>query len=217
MSDRFHLKPGYVEQRSPRYYQDTAENDWQPDVYPFAFGLARSLGVNRVIDIGCGKASKLRPFFQSGIDIVGLDDDDNVGWCRANYPQGDWRQVDLEMLDSVLLANPELVDPRAAILISADVIEHLKDPMPFLRAFQTWMKTAKLALISTPERDLEHGLNHMGPPENQGHIREWNRAEFEGLLRAAGLNVLHVGLTRAHRSHTDSRTTLAVIGNSTPK
>jgi len=212
ITERFHVKPGYVVQRNPRYYRDMAENLWQPDVYTFAFGLARSLGVRTVVDIGCGKASKLRPFLDSGIDIVGLDDPENVSWCRESYPQGDWRSIDLETIDAALAQNPALIDARDGILIAADVIEHLKDPMPLLRALRECMRTAKLALISTPERDLLHGPEHMGPPVNEAHIREWNRAEFEALLRASGLNVLHVGLTRAHSSHTNLQTTLAVVG-----
>jgi len=110
-----------------------------------------------------------------------------------------------------------LIDARDGILIAADVIEHLKDPMPLLRALRECMRTAKLALISTPERDLLHGPEHMGPPVNEAHIREWNRAEFEALLRASGLNVLHVGLTRAHSSHTNLQTTLAVVGPATDR
>ena len=214
MTQDFHIKPGYVERAEPHYFEDDEDSEWQPDVYPFALGLLGACGASTVIDIGCGKASKLKAFFAADVTVVGVDCGANISHCRDRYPRGHWHDVDLERIDQALHRNPHLIDPRGAVLIIADVIEHLRNPWPLLQVLHDWMKTARVALISTPERDLEYGAQHSGPPPNEAHVREWNRTELETLLKAAGLNVVHVGLTRAHTSHVTLRTTLALIGRS---
>ena len=212
MTQDFHLKPGYIERVEPHYFEDEEDSEWQPDVYPFALGLLSACGASKVIDIGCGKAAKLKPFFDANVAVMGIDYGANIAYCRERYPRGHWREADLERIDEALCKDLQFIDPRGAVLIVADVIEHLRNPWPLLQALRDWMTAARIALISTPERDLEYGAQHSGPPPNEAHVREWNRAELETLLKAAGLNVIHVGLTRAHTSHVTLRTTLAVIG-----
>jgi hypothetical protein len=41
-------------------------------------------------------------------------------------------------------------------------------------------------VLSTPERDLRRGRDHMGPPDNSSHVREWNAAEFSAYLQSRG-------------------------------
>jgi glycosyltransferase involved in cell wall biosynthesis len=53
-----------------------------------------------------------------------------------------------------------------------------------------------MAVLSTPERDLANGLQDMGPPANQYHIREWNTDELRRLLGFYDLNVDRIGLTQ---------------------
>jgi hypothetical protein len=55
---------------------------------------------------------------------------------------------------------------------------------------------ARAVVFSTPERDVQHGYDHMGPSPNLCHIREWNAQEFHDYLASVGLNPRHVGLTR---------------------
>ena len=169
MTQGLYLKPGYIERVVPHYFEDEEDSEWQPDVYPFALGLLGACGASKVIDIGCGKAGKLKPFFEANVTVMGIDYDVNISYSRA---------IPRAQPDNPLHQSP------------------FHPPPP----------------ISTPERDLEYGVQHSGPPPNEAHVREWNRTELETLLKAAGLKVLHVGLTRAHTSHVTLRTTLAVIG-----
>lgn len=47
-----------------------------------------------------------------------------------------------------------------------------------------------MIFISTPERDLCHGVGNLGPPTNPCHVQEWNLFEFQMLLKYYGLNPL---------------------------
>ncbi len=73
MTQDFHLKLGYIERAEPHYFEDDEDSQWQPDVYPLALGLLGACAASKVIDIGCGKAAKLKPFFAANVTVVGID------------------------------------------------------------------------------------------------------------------------------------------------
>jgi hypothetical protein len=96
------------------------------------------------------------------------------------HPDAEFIEIDLEA-DGAELP----VDANGAIIICADVIEHLRRPEHLLERLQAALDDgAHLVLLSTPERDLWWGFAHRGPPPNEGHVREWNSAEFNALLAA---------------------------------
>ena len=72
------------------------------------------------------------------------------------------------------------------------MVEHLADPYELLVRLRSVVAPGGLLLISTPDRDLLEDRPPLGPPRNPRHVREWNRAEFELLLEAAGFDVLRV-------------------------
>ena len=117
MTQDCHLKSGYIERAEPHYFEDEEDDiEWQPDVYSFAFGLLSAWGASKVIDIGCGKAAKLTPFFEPNVTVVGIDYGANISYCRKRYPGGHWREVDLERIDQALCEDPRFIDPRGAVL-----------------------------------------------------------------------------------------------------
>lgn len=65
---------------------------------------------------------------------------------------------------------------HGAVVVCADVIQQLADPMPLLRTLRRWLDHAAVAVLSTPELDLA------GP-------------ELKALLDSAGLSVAFLGLT----------------------
>jgi SAM-dependent methyltransferase len=87
-------------------------------------------------------------------------------------------------------------DPPAAwsrrfdLIICADVIEHLVDPDVVLRWIRLFSKPTSRIVLSTPERDLRRGRRSLGPPENLGHVREWNSREFCAYLDSRGFDIL---------------------------
>jgi hypothetical protein len=88
-----------------------------------------------------------------------------------------WRGMDLscEVIPSDMLSG--------AVIICADVIEHLPEPEILLhqiiRAFHCG---AKRVIMSTPDRVKMHGEAHSGPPPHAPHAMEWTLDEFMRLL-----------------------------------
>jgi SAM-dependent methyltransferase len=209
-SNNFFLKNGYSARSNPEYFTDELQGIiWQPDVYPIAAEFAVEKGSNKIIDIGCGRALKLAKLHRQRPDweFIGIDHGANVSWCRANHEFGTWIEADLEY--GILRTGNFAVEK--SILICSDVIEHLVNPVPFLRLIRNLLRQGATAVIfSTPERDLTRGKSDNGPPDNPCHVREWNSEEFRALLEWAGFELIHLGLTRSNDAEPDEKTILAI-------
>lgn len=188
----FCIKDSYVENPGPVYFLDdpTATRGivFQPDVYTFAEWAAQLAGVTTIYDIGCGWGDKLAALHQRRPDwtLVGVDYGANIAHCEDTYDFGAWLEHDLEKYFRLFGAG--------SVVICSDVIEHLVDPTNLLRSLKD--SEANSIVLSTPERDLHHGYDHMGPSSNICHVREWNGVELRALLESHGFTVNHVGLTR---------------------
>lgn len=207
----YHLKSGYNSRPEPDYFEDTVTEEdgvvWQPDVYPFAAAVARHLNCSRIIDLGCGHAQKLMQL-RGGFETIGFDFGSNLAYCQKNYPEAKWFEVDFERRAPLAFAADEAAN---SVVICSDVIEHMISPEALLGKIHDLLDHAKVAVISTPERDLTWGVEHAGPPPNPCHTREWNLAEFCQMLRSAGLTVDYAGVTRSHDRDPARKTILAVV------
>jgi len=208
----FGLPPRYTERHTPRLdnHNGLAATGvtFQPEVYQLATLLARGAGARCLIDIGCGHADKLaarHPEF----DVIGLDTDENIRWCREQYDFGQWLPVDLEQPQTGILPVETL---RRATILCADVIEHLVNPLPLVQTLREWLRFAPYAVLSTPDRILVRGRWHQGPPKNPCHVREWQAYELRAFLEAEGLDAW-VGLTRSKSNKTKMHTIVSVVMN----
>jgi 2-polyprenyl-3-methyl-5-hydroxy-6-metoxy-1,4-benzoquinol methylase len=210
-SNDFFLKSGYVARPNPEYFADELEGPtWQPDVYPFAAEFAVRIGSKKIIDIGCGRALKLAKLHAQHPDweFIGIDYGANVSWCRENQRFGKWIEADLEYGKTLQTDNFSVEN---SILICSDIIEHLVNPVPFLRLIRKLLRHGATAVVfSTPERDLTRGESDYGPPYNPCHVREWTAEEFRALLEWAGFKLVHFGLTRSNDAGPDKKTILAI-------
>lgn len=211
MSERkFSIHVGYVARKEPpQYYDISIEDDvWQPEVYALAGYIARQLGSRRLIDIGCGHGEKLSAYHPE-FEVIGVDYGDNIRYCQQTYNYGTWIDHDLESERDIEIA-PDLIE--GAVVMCADVIEHLIDPMPLLHQLQVWSDTAQAVLISTPERAF-WSANQDGPPDNPYHVREWTLEEFRQLLLAASIPLRFLGYTISNTKDHRLWTILAIAGN----
>lgn len=207
MPDRLWTRDGYRARHSPSYYEDEpAATVRQPDVYAYAALIADAVAAATMIDVGCGDGAKLVES-AAGRRTIGIDLGTNFDRARAAHPERDWRAHDLER-DAPLPISAD--EAREAVVVCSDVIEHLLDPLPLLRALRMVLSDAAAVLISTPERELVRGLDHRGPPANQSHVREWSLRELGAFLGDTGFTSLSIGLTRSDDHEHAPHTILAV-------
>ena len=211
-NQNFGLKEGYQSRIEPIYFDDTSTAEetgvvHQQSIYDLAGFLAERDGIKTIIDIGCGSGKKLCALAEKH-DIIGVDFGINLKHCRSAYDFGEWIDWDLES-HKVLALPPEKLEN--ALIICADVIEHLADPTGLLFNLQRLSNHAALILLSTPERDLVRGTHHMGPPGNRTHVREWSLNELHWLLETASLPITFIGLAENNNVAREKKCICAVI------
>ena len=207
--DDFCIRPDYVARPVPEYYADTPSGIvWQPDVYPEAQRVARLVGARTIVDLGSGNGAKLAPLHPE-FEIVGVDIGSNLEFVRTHHPQGTWIEHDFEQDGPLPLEDALLTD---AVVVCADVIEHLMDPLPLLaKLHDAFQRGAAAVLLSTPERTHTWGPGHAGPPPNTCHVREWTIDELGALLAREGFDFGDVELTRSNDAESRLATTLALL------
>jgi 2-polyprenyl-3-methyl-5-hydroxy-6-metoxy-1,4-benzoquinol methylase len=168
--------------------------EFQPDVYQNAGRIAEALGLKRIIDVGCGRGRKLAPM-ATRFDVMGIDFGANLEQARKDHPNLRWIEHDLLESGPLPLDEADLTD---SLLVCGDVIEHLPDPEPLIEKLRLALQTARVVMISTPERDSSWGAGHQGPPPNTAHVQEWSIREFAAHMRRRGFAHGSIGLTRTH-------------------
>ncbi len=179
----------------------------QPDVYRFAGFLAKHFGCEAVVDLGCGPREKFSELLPE-CRLIHADYVRNMLHCEPPNGQASSREKDLAAL-ALRIEDRHLV--RHSVVVCANVIEHLLDPLPLLAALRDLLQDAPVAILTTPERDLVRVVDHMGPPDDRQRVREWSLPELASLLRGAGLNLEFIGLTASNDGEGAKDSILAIL------
>ena len=210
---RLFLPEGYTARVKPAYFVDSVRERrgviHQPDVYPYAAAIADRIGASWLIDIGCGRAGKLLPYREQ-FQLLGIDYGENIRWCRERHESGTWVEWDLTSPDPMPISEQIA---REAVVICADVIEHLPDPVPLVRNLASLAERSRAVVVSTPDRALVRGPHDLGPPGNPSHAREWTLSELAQLFGAHGAPPALAGLTRSNDRDSLKHTVLLTFGH----
>lgn len=202
------LPPGYRRNERNEAFVDVPSTlTYQPHVYALAARCVGESGAGRVIDLGCGSGRKLSGM-PAGTRISVYDLHPDEAALREQLPDArlDVHRCDFEAAFPAF-SDEELAD---AVVICADVVEHLRDPRPFLAQLALIAERCRFMLLSTPARDRARGAGDLGPPANPAHCQEWTLAEFVLLARSCGLKVPLHGYTW-NTDHHGWKTTLVAI------
>ena len=181
---------------------------YQPHVYELLVYLSRRAGIRRIIDVGCGSARKLVPL-KNDFELICIDNAKALSIARQAVPAATFLEWDLEY------GLPDIINNYIddSIIVCADVIEHLNNPVPLGNALANLHSRCRYQLISTPDRTRSRGLLVNGPPDNPAHIREWSADEFGRFLQDCGYpRSMLIGHTINTNVHGSKITTLVVGG-----
>lgn len=209
-NSRLFLPVDYVPRLEMNYFDDKFSLHesiiFQPEIYPVVESLLQTTGRQRIVDVGCGVGKKLAE--AAAGQKIGIDFGSNLTHCRSAYPDAaTWLEVDLSV------PVPDDITAQIGsgdVVVCSDVVEHIPDPRPLLAFLRCCFEQGALVVTSTPERVLVRGADHMGPPPNTAHVREWSIHEYHALLRASGLPPLYLGLTHNNNRDRLLRTIVSV-------
>lgn len=195
------------DQTSP-YIDIPAAWTYQPHVYALARVLAERSGARKIFDIGCGNALKLDAFGRD-YELIGVDYANVIELAKSMTQNARFIAADLSQgLEGLVEENFD-----ESIVICSDVVEHLADPRPLLRALAAISARCPYVLLSTPDRVKARGCLDNGPPANPAHVMEWSDDEFARLIRDCGCSKgFFIGHTINTDHHWAKTTTLVLAG-----
>lgn len=155
---------------------------YQSHVYRWAAELVSRQALRRVLDVGCGPATKLnRMIAPLAETVVGVDQASAIEYCQKTHQHGAYFVDDF--------AHPTFEDREPFdLIICCDVVEHLEDPDSLLGYLRSFGNSSSLYLISTPAREKLRGEN-VRFSANPAHVREWSTNEFLWYLAQHGFVV----------------------------
>lgn len=139
-----------------------------------------------ILDLGCGYGWKLRYWIQPVCpNITGIDLPDIIDYCVREHNFGSWKTRDLS-------TPPDNYEPEETydIIVCSDIIEHLPDPNTLFDWIRFYSHEGTVVVLSTPNRDMIYDPDHVGPPGNPSHYREWDWEEFANFIEASGFTIM---------------------------
>lgn len=147
--------------------------------YRYAAGLVAGL---RVLDAGCGEGFGTQSLAGTAAHVTGYDySAAAIAECRRLWPRPD---LDFQCVD---LSAPPLPGADFDAVLSFQVLEHMTDPLAFLRALRSLVTEGGFVLLTTPNRPRTVS-------ENPFHVREYDAGELVDLLKNVFGHVSVVGM-----------------------
>ena len=139
--------------------------------------MIKPLKISSVLDVGCGDGSLLNliseshnPEIVSGIDVSY----NALEIARKIFPNGVFYKIDITQ---------QKLEKHFDLIISADVIEHLKDDEKAIINMAQMLKPNGRLIISTL-------LGKMRDAEKQvGHLRNYKKSELTKIIEKTGLEI----------------------------
>lgn len=147
-----------------------------------AYYLSQEYISGNVLEIGCGEGRGVELIAPKAESYTGIDKIPQViESLKSKHPDGDFRQMVIPPL-------AELKDDTYDVVVSFQVIEHIKKDLEYIKEIYRVLKPGGKALITTP--NIKMSLSR-----NPWHIREYTADELTRLAQKAFSKVEMLGIT----------------------
>jgi 2-polyprenyl-3-methyl-5-hydroxy-6-metoxy-1,4-benzoquinol methylase len=160
-------KAPFTGERLPGGEAEEFSVDLERHLAAYRWAATRARG-KRVLDAGCGEGYGAALLAEHARAVLGIDRAEPIaiGQARHRAQNLEYRVADLDRLESF--------GERFDLVVSFQVIEHLPDPVGFLRGLRACTAPGGELIVTTPNR-------LMSVSENPYHLREWTAPELLAL------------------------------------
>lgn len=152
-----------------RYVPTLASNIEAEHIHRYLFSGALVRG-KQVVDIACGEGYGSFILAQEAESVLGVD----ISESTVTHAQGLYQRENLKYQVGSCLKIPA-ADHSVDVVISFETIEHIHEHEDFLNEIQRVLRPGGVLCMSTPDKDISD-------EDNEFHVRELTRAQFESLL-----------------------------------
>jgi 2-polyprenyl-3-methyl-5-hydroxy-6-metoxy-1,4-benzoquinol methylase len=160
---------------SGKLYEELATRDWyyMPDKWEHGRALESLPAAGRLLEVGCGRGEFLTRAREKGLDVVGVELNQQA---RMEAERKGFECHDL-MLDEAARQWPEGFE----VVCAFQVLEHVTEPLQFLRDACTLLKPGGRLLIGVPDGSgwVSRSFNLLDLPPH--HMSRWNAASLQFL------------------------------------
>lgn len=131
----------------------------------------------RIVDLGCGNGALVEEIHAAfpAAEVAGVDlSSAQVEHNRARLPWARWLVADLGA------SAPPALDERFDAVVTSEVIEHVDDPVAFLRNARALAAPGALLVLSTQSGKVQETERRVG------HLRHFAVDEMQRLLESTG-------------------------------
>jgi SAM-dependent methyltransferase len=160
---------------SAQLYEKLMKFEWyyMSDKWEYQIALQDLQGYGTALEVGCGHGHFVRQANQKGIQIEGIDSNDRA----VLEAQQDGLNIHRQSVKDILVHNKNQYD----YLCSFQVLEHLPNPLEFLKDCTDLLKPNGKLLLSVPNANsfLKYQYNLLDMPPH--HMTQWSIRSFRAL------------------------------------
>jgi len=161
--------------------------------------IIHHIGKNKhVLDVGCSEGLLSKRIHQNNCNVVGIEIDNEAALKAKSF----CKEVIIGDVESISL-NSEYLN-YFDVIVFADILEHLKDPLKVLKTFKNYLNDEGYIIISIPNianwkirlhllfgnfEYKEYGIL------DSGHLRFFNEKSVRKLVNNAGFEISEFDLT----------------------
>ena len=181
------LKAIYEAEHNVGYLQDghMFSKGYGDDLLGFIDRTVAGRGINSVVEIGCGGCYILEKLARDGFEVMGIDPSP----VAASKGSEKGIKVVSDFYPSARATGPY------DLILHSDVLEHVDDPVGFLRQQRNQLREDGIVIVSTPDctRSIELGDVSMALHQ---HLNYFDEDSLAFAVTSAGLHVLNVERAR---------------------
>ena len=176
--------------------------EYQHLIYEKAKDYINKYNLKTAVDVGCGFTTKLEKYVIPYCETVYGFDQLSAIEANKKYLNNNVILNECDFDNESTLNDAINLNIHPDLIICSDVIEHVVYPDILLNFIKNISTKDTIIIISTPERDLERGINNCKSNKKE-HVREWNQSEFNNYIKYHNFEIIeHILMDK---STTDNR------------
>jgi SAM-dependent methyltransferase len=160
-------------------------NTYGADFWGFLVRLLEEHPVQNVLEVGCGGCVLLERLRDQGCKVVGVDPSPFA--AQAGEAKG------IEVLQEFF--PPQRLDFTPDLIFQVDVLEHIEDPLTFLKSEVECVRNGGMIVINVPDCSQSLARGDISMALHQ-HVNMFDMESMANLIQAAGLEMIKLEKSR---------------------